>query len=57
MRNTSNTKLIETEMNMKKDPLILNSEEHPEILSPKERESGVKRTLIIQFDDEETEGK
>ena len=44
-------------MNMKKDPLIFNSEEHPEILSPKERESGVKRTLIIHFDDEETEEK
>ena len=58
MKNTSNI-LDKTEMNMKKkkDPVILTSEDHPEILSPKEKESGLKRTLIIHFDNEETEEK
>ena len=44
-------------MKKKKDPVTITSEEHPEILSPKERESGLKRTLIIHFDNEETEEK
>lgn len=44
-------------MKKKKDPVFLTSEEHPEILSPEERESGLRRMLIIQFDDEEPEEK
>lgn len=50
---------METKDNLKKagNPVILTSEEHPEILSPKEMESGLKRTLIIQFDKEEPEDK
>ena len=44
-------------MKKKKEPIILTSEEHPEILSPREKESGMTRTMIIHFDDEDLEEK
>lgn len=50
---------METKDDLKNDgiPIILTSEECPDMLSPKEKEDGIKRTLIIQFDDEEPEEK
>lgn len=47
---------METKDDLKKDrnSIILTSEECTELLSPKEKENGVKRALIIHFDEEET---
>ena len=37
--------------------VIISSDDYPQFLSPEEKEAGVKRELIIQFDDEENNNR